>query len=410
MGIKLHSGRRKVFRKKKLLPRVLLGIVVSAAVIGLGFFGAKWVTEHPAPKPADISDQEPEAPSADSGIGETSEDVSRPATESTGDWRAFQLPVSALKKTGSLAETCEKAAKAGFNAVVFTLKDQEGSLAYASATEVAEKVNAVSASAISLEDLTEAFGVMRDAGLTPIPRLYAFRDNLAARALETARIAPAGNPTWVWYDNDPKAGGKAWLNPYADEAQYYLIRLAAELKKAGAGAVMFSGVQFPAHCDSADFGQSANTSMSRGEILSHFIEKAQKSLGSDCPVILTASCNGVLGNDTVTYGDNPLDLSADRVAPLLTAAELPEKIKLTESTITDVTADPAASMEAILNQMMLRTKVISAAKRPLLMPMLEAGDRSDQQIREAIAGCRKAGVTSYILCAADGRYNFDSLG
>ena len=51
MRMKLNRGKRDVFRKRSPIPRILGWTLTAVVIIGLGFFGAKWMTEHPVVAP-----------------------------------------------------------------------------------------------------------------------------------------------------------------------------------------------------------------------------------------------------------------------------------------------------------------------------------------------------------------------
>lgn len=384
MRQKLHRGRRSVFRKRSPLPRIIGGIVATVAVVALGFFGAKWVNEHPVTPPTDTSAPTVSAPTAsvptDTTAPTTPTTPTDPATADTV--RGFYLPFSAL--TGdNLTATLNAAKEAGFNAVLFDLKDAEGNLYYRFTSSTAVQVNSFTANALTETQLKNLFSTIRGAGLVPIPRLYAFQDNLGAKALADARISHKSNGGWVWYDGNPQSGGKAWLNPYADAAHSYVIGLVTELKAAGAAAVMLDGVQFPRQTSSASFGSSANTALKQDEVLALFTEKTRKALGEDCPLLLTCTAESALGTATQVYGGNPLTFGATMASPVLSyGADIQESVK----------------------KMILRTQVLE--KKPTVTPMLRTDDLAAAQVNDAIGGIVTGGTDSFILYAADGQYDF----
>ncbi len=406
MGMKLHRNRR-VFRQRHPLPRILAWTVGALAVVALGFFGAKYFTENPIQTDGDavISQTEvskPESVPADTPVS-TPE---KPTPTPTADGRGFYLPLSAVRNADSLKATLQQAADAGFSRVVFDLKDADGALYYRSETARAAQVNSFTADALSLSDLEALFTTIRDAGLTPTPRLFAFMDNAAARALPTARVMHQSDPNWVWYDANPSKGGRAWLNPYADEAQLYIIELAKELRDAGAGGILLDGVQFPAQTSSASFG---NVTLSHDEALTAFIAKARTMLGSGCPVTLSCTAAGALGSDTRIYGANPLTFTPNAVAPMLLTGSMPARITAGSETVDNTPDNQQATLRALVNQMTLRIKVMAADEQPALTPWIQAYDYSAAQIKSAIDGCIAGGANNFILYNPTGQYDFAAL-
>ena len=403
MRQKLHRGRRSVFRKRNPVPRIIGTVVLAVAVVAGGFFGAKWLSEHPVTEP--LGSEQPTV-SAPVSTPDTSAPTDTPAdaapeTSATADTvRGFYLPLSKVSDTALLAQ----AKAAGFNAVIFDLKDAEGKLYYRFTAEAAVKVNSFAADALTPDELVALFAAIREAGLVPIPRLYAFQDHLGAKTLAAARISHTDNSGWVWYDGNPQSGAKAWLNPYADAAHDYIIALATELKAAGAAAVMLDGVQFPRQTSSANFG-TANRDLKEDEVLALFIEKARTALG-DCPVMLACTAESALGTATQVYGGNPLTFGATMASPTLFPADLPAKIKVGENTIVN---DPAAlqqTVQTLVNQMVLRTKVLEEDKQPAVTPFLQVAGYTPEQVKQEIAGCVAGGAENYILYSPDGQYDF----
>ena len=74
---------------------------------------------------------------------------------------------------------------------------EDGTLYYRFTSNQAVQVNRYAGNALSAEDLAGLFAAIRQAGLQPIPRLYAFRDHAAAKMLTGARITLTGNSGWV---------------------------------------------------------------------------------------------------------------------------------------------------------------------------------------------------------------------
>ncbi len=417
MGQKLHRSRQTMFRKKHTWLRTISWIVAAVLIIGAGFFGAKLLDERPAvtePDSSAATDPDTSAPGAEPGEPENS-NPSEPTQPTdtkpqTADaLRAFYLPLSALRDTTTLTGSLEQAAQAGFNSVVFDLKDRDGLLYYRFTCPQAQQVNSYTDDAFSVEELQTLFSTIQAAGLQPIPRLYAFQDHAGAKVLSAARITVQGGGGVTWHDNKPANGGKAWLNPYADEAHSYIIQLAQELKEAGAAAILLEGVQFPYQTSSADYGNSSNTALSRDEVLALFIDKIKLAL-EDCPVILGCTAESALGTETQVYGNNPLTFAPSMAAPAILPGSLPQTIRIGETAITNTPEDLQQTVEALVNQMVLRTKVMATDSQPTLVPMLQAEGYTPAQINQEIAGCLAGGTEGYILYHPKGNYDFAALG
>lgn len=406
MRQKLHRGRRSVFRKRNPAPRIIGGILAAVAVVAIGFFGAKWMTEHPVTAPDDSSAPTVSAPDTSAPADVPADSTPTPPTADTV--RGFYLPFSAL--TGdSLTTTLATAKEAGFTAVLFDLKDAQGQLYYRFSCADAVQVNSFTPDALTADQLTALFSRIREAGLLPIPRLYAFQDDAGAKALASARITPKGNPGWVWYDGNPQNGAKAWLNPYSDEAHAYIGALALELQSAGAGAVMLEGVQFPRYTNSADFGTD-HTDLKPDEVLALFVQRIREQLneGKECPLLLGCSAESALalGTATQVYGGNPLTFAPTMASPLLLPSRLPATIKVGDTEVQNTPDTLQQTVQTLVNQMILRIKVLGQNQQPTLVPILQAAEYTPQQVQQEIAGCIAGGAENYILYHPNGQYDF----
>lgn len=387
MKRKLKRSRQSVFGRRGMPPalKTVLGIVVCIAVVAAGYFGAMLVSKGSLSQPDTSVDTSVDAPETPGSDGDTTRpDTPKPPANTpaiTDTIRAFYLPPSALS-SGDLASTFTAANQAGFNAVIFDLKDAEGNLYYHFTNAQAVKVNTFTADALTSDGLTALFSLMRDNGLQPIPRLYAFCDNLGAKALADARIMLASNHSWGWYDADPNNGGRRWLNPYSDAAQSYIQSLASELKDKGAAAVMLDGVQFPHQLKDAYLGEDAAT-VTKDAVLTAFINETRTLLGEDCLLLLACTGDSALGTNTQVYGGNPLTFGATVVSPLLTA-------KIEES----------------VEKMILRTQVLDS--KPVLAPMLSADSLTAKQVADAITAYVAGGADSFILYHSEGQYDFSA--
>ncbi len=403
MGYKLHRTRRTVFRRKRPGLQLLLSVLAAVVVIAAGFFAARWLDRPATERPADTS-VTTSTPSVNS---EPVVPPTAPQPTTVDTVKGFWLPHSALLDADSLAATLDKAANAGLNTLLFDLKDGDGNLYYHFGAPQAAQVNCFAADALTGDQLAAVLDTATKAGLQVIPRLYAFQDNAAARVLAGARIGHQSNPGWVWYDGKPGKGGKAWLNPYADEAHLYLIGLAEELKEAGVSGILLDGVQFPANTSSANFGSSSNTAMSKGDILTAFVDKLQTALGDNCPVLLASTGGAALGTDTGVYGGNPITFGADQAVPQIALSALPASVTIGESVISVSPDQPEASMEAVIHHMVLRLKV--AGDSTTLTPWLQTDGLSAAAIAAQLAGCKAGGTEAYILHSTEGDYDFTGL-
>ena len=343
MGQKLHHSRR--YRRRKTAIRPIIGWVVAAAVlIPASYFGARYLGN----RKSDVAATTPASQTTVTDAPVTT--TPAPTVEATA-LRGVTLPYAALRDTAALKLTCKAAADAGNTCAVVELKTETGALHYASETDLGKAVGAQTEDALTLAALTDAFAAMREAGLTPVARLFAFKDATAPKKLADAKITTTGHADWTWYDGDPQNGGKPWLNPYSDAAQTYIVSLAEELYTAGAGALLLDGVCFPTQTAQAQLAVGNNAALSKAEVLKQFITRVH-NLREDAPLLLCGSVNAFLGNNTAGFDGNPRDFGCTAIVPDLRLSALGKRLVIgdkkftpSDETLADITAAAVAGLK-----------------------------------------------------------------
>lgn len=344
MGQKLHHSRR--YSRRKTAIRPIIGWVVAAAVlIPASYFGARYLGN----RKSDVAATTPATQTTVTDAPVTT--TPAPTVEATA-LRGVTLPYTALRDTAALKLTCKAAADAGNTCAVVELKTETGALHYASETDLGKAVGAQTEDALTLAALTDAFAAMREAGLTPVVRLFAFKDATAPKKLADAKITTTGHADWTWYDGDPQNGGKPWLNPYSDAAQTYIVSLAEELYTAGAGALLLDGVCFPTQTAQAQLAVGNNAALSKAEVLKQFITRLH-NLREDAPLLLCGSVNAFLGNNTAGFDGNPRDFGCTAIVPDLRLSALGKRLVIgdkrftpSDETLADITAAAVAALKA----------------------------------------------------------------
>lgn len=344
MGQKLHHSRR--YSRRKTAIRPIIGWVVAAAVlIPASYFGARYLGN----RKSDVAATTPATQTTVTDAPVTT--TPAPTVEATA-LRGVTLPYTALRDTAALKLTCKAAADAGNTCAVVELKTETGALHYASETDLGKAVGAQTEGALTLAALTDAFAAMREAGLTPVARLFAFKDATAPKKLADAKITTTGHADWTWYDGDPQNGGKPWLNPYSDAAQTYIVSLAEELYTAGAGALLLDGVCFPTQTAQAQLAVGNNAALSKAEVLKQFITRVH-NLREDAPLLLCGSVNAFLGNNTAGFDGNPRDFGCTAIVPDLRLSALGKRLVIgdkkfipSDETLADITAAAVAALKA----------------------------------------------------------------
>lgn len=412
MRTKLKRGR-KMFQKRRNIGKIVgtvLTILLVPALVVAGYYAASYMMTA-GPSTSSDGSETPVETTAPSTAGTSAPaDIPEPDTPDTPvdtirGLRLIYLPVSALKELDAWNARLDAAIQAGYNGVLFDLKEQTGQMRYVSSTELAVAAQTAAADALTLDELKTAANRLREKGLTPVPRLHAFQDHLAAGRLATAKITVVGNSIASWYDNDPSNGGKRWLNPYSADARRFITELAAELKGAGFDLLMLDSVQFPYQTSSADFTTTEWASLSKGEMLALFAEEMNAAVGQN-GWILSMPGLAAIGDGTGPFGGNPVTFGAGAVAPVLTPSSFGAKLTVGTEKVVEPQAHPFETISLLLSQIQSRVGLME--KQPVVMPWIQAGGYNAAQIKEEVrAVTEMAGAdAAYILYDVNGQYTF----
>ncbi|MBQ8648277.1 MAG: hypothetical protein IJ484_09055 [Oscillospiraceae bacterium] len=299
----------------------LLGWVIGPAVINAGTStwyalknagGGDPVSE-PTATPAPTAEPDPTA---------TPEPTPIPVDED-GAWAWVTL--SSVRTPEQAAATAQSLVQQGARYVVLTLKDSQGYIYYNSALPAAAR--SIAASTV---DAAAVAQTMKDAGLVPVAALCAFQDPTSPYTDRSMGIHYE-NTEMFWLDAAAEAGGKPWLNPYAEPAIDFIEALVAETMDLGFEQVALSGVQFPdratARCGYGDTaGISQNEQLRRD--LAAFAAVAEEKGGT---LWLTLPLETAAQESPAVLGGPLSGLQAERILVELPAEQTEETAALLEA-------------------------------------------------------------------------------
>ena len=313
------SGAKKNFARTLVLWVVILGAVFGAGWLvakpGLDLASNLWyrykngelpVSSQAAASPAPAASAQPQ-PAAT----EEPQPTQTPAANGMGGWAMVAL---------SEADTPEKATalaaqlKAqGITCAVLPLKDDRGYLYYTSALPLAQK--SIAATTVDAAAIATAF---RNAGVTPVAGLCAFKDSIVPFADRTTAVK-YGNQDITWLDTAKELGGKAWLNPNSPVAQQYIADLIGEVKALGFDTVLLQNLQFPegTGLNLASYGTMAGT---KEQLLAQLGQQYQSIDGVSVWFEMPAAA--VRGEAAASYGASPATFGLQRVFVRLDDAAL----------------------------------------------------------------------------------------
>ncbi len=177
----------------------------------------------------------------------------------------FALNVKKCELVGAyVSSSCnvEKLAKLktkGINAVVINIKDDDGNI-LKDLNNGGEKV-------------AEVVRQLKERGIYVIGRIVAFRDK---KKVQERKYWAIRNKDGSVYQDKEKM---SWLNPYNEEVQKYLIRLAKQATKLGFDEVQYDYIRFCSYKSLNDTALASEFAQkSRTEILLEFLTKAAQKV------------------------------------------------------------------------------------------------------------------------------------
>jgi hypothetical protein len=248
----------------------------------------------------------------------------------------------------------------GGNAVVFDIKDSDGSVNIAFDHPLAGRQHAY------IHDLAKFTHFLHTQGMHAIARIAIFRDQ---RLVEThpelaVKSKRSGNP---WREN----GKLVWTDTSNPKVQQYNIDLAKYVADSGVDEIQFDYVRFPAEGDQADATfhfQTEHPAWHRSDVLADFLKHAYGELHPK-GVLLSLDVFGVMA------WQRPVDLShtgQDIVAMAKYCDVLSPMIYPSHFFGMDGYARPGDAPEHFIGESMERFKLITKDSGVVLRPWLQA--------------------------------------
>lgn len=410
-GFKIKRHNSKIYRRNRSTSHSPLGIAGMALLV-LCLFVVGWfvyppvydlVTGKIAESPQE-SVSEPAPPSISSEPEQEPEPEPPAAGPMSETIKAVYAPPAIVQDAAKLESLLTKASNAGYNALLFDVKDADGVVRYNTQNATAQKGKAVADVPFDLPKLVETLASYK---MQPIARLYAFKDHKTSRTVPELGVRYKGQEV-LWLDNSPDAGGRSWLNPYDINAQAYLIELAEECVQSGVKMVIADGVQFPQGIgmNLATYGNTAGKTWDA--TLGAFVEKLGTAVTQGGAAFATAvPVTALMNTEGLDYLGAPEayeNMLAVNVMPALlgTGEEIPGFTAPVMNPYSTVLGTLRAA-QTITQQPMIAfvqaytDKAVPAAKNKAYTP---------EDISAQIDALAEAKVASHILYNPDGSYQF----
>ena len=338
---KVKRYRRSFYSRGQQARRILGAVLALAALFAAGWLIGPAVIDFGTSTWYSLK----EGGGASSGASQpASEPQATPAPEPTpapalspedGGW-AF-VSISGLSSAEQAAATAQSLAAEGMRYAVVPCKYSQGYVYYQSGAAAAQS----SISATTFD--AAAVAALKDAGLTPVAAICAFRDPLAPYADRSLAVRYQ-DTDYFWLDAAADAGGKPWLNPYSDAAVGYITALIDEVRAMGFEQVWLTGVQFPttAGRDKANYGDTAGVSM--GQRLAQVLSAWQA--GGDCWVEYPLS-EVLAGSDSQLLGASCAELGVKNLAIRVDEAVTGEQQPLLDAAVAELKAGGVANIALV---------------------------------------------------------------
>jgi len=286
----------------------------------------------------------------------------------------------------------------GGNAVVFDIKDSDGSVNIAFDHPYVGKHN------VYIHDLPKYIRFLHSQGMHAIARIAMFRDErLVVTHPELAvKSHRTGQP---WREN----GKLVWTDPSQLKVQDYDIALAKFVAQSGADEIQFDYVRFPAEGDQKDASftfQTEHPKWQRSDVIADFLKRAYAEL-HPTGVLLSLDVFGVMA------WQRPVDLShtgQDIVAMAKHCDVLSPMIYPSHFFGMDGIEHPGDAPEHFIGESMDRFQLITKGSGVVLRPWLQAfGWRtktySPQYIKTQVETSKNKGGVGFLFWNANNDYS-----
>ena len=405
-----RQQKRKQGQKKAL---VTVAAVLVAAVAGWFLYEPvfQFVTEFHLP---DRESQE-EISQSSSGASDPEEPPSSQPPAVTADagnmpGNVAYLPTYLLGEKNGLEAALGTLKGQGIQGVVVELKSADGQVLYQSGLEIVQANVAQSPEAYDLASVTEA---IRNAGLTPVGRIWTFRDRTSPTTMYEAAVKYMDSNI-NWLDNAQASGGKPWLNPNSVQAQDYILELIQEAAGKGVEAVILDGMQFPEgySLDLATYGTAG--APDKSQILADFAARARQA-GEDasCQVWPVITLAASAGTNPIPYGDAPEKIleAAGRGIINVSPEQFGTGVATEDLTLSNPAMDPygtvKAGLEASMDILDLEEIQLGGMVQAYTSTTLPEGSNKAygaEEINAQIQALEEAGIDTVFYYSPSGAY------
>ncbi|MEG1973108.1 MAG: putative glycoside hydrolase, partial [Oscillospiraceae bacterium] len=225
---------------------------------------------------------------------------------------------------------------------------------------------------------------IKEKGLEPIAKLHAFRDDKCAKANNDMGVKYY-DTKYIWLDNAPESGGRAWLNPYNEKSRQYIAALCGELSKKGFSKIIVDSLQFPSGLGREKSGYG-NMYEGKSAVLKDCIKEisdAVKANGGMATFIFDV--NGIESDSEMLYGGDVIEFYENNVMLSTSLEKIDSAVTIASRFKGKSGKTPEIMLQAYNN---------------------DGGQPTQDDMQKAIEKLGKIDVTGYCLFNPQGIYQF----
>lgn len=286
----------------------------------------------------------------------------------------------------------------GGNAVVFDIKDSDGSI------NIPFEHPLAGGHHVTLRDLPKFTRFLHSQNMHAIARVAIFRDERLVVAHPELAVQSRKNAT-SWREN----GKLVWTDPSQPKVQEYNIALARKAAEAGADEIQFDYVRFPAEGDQKDasfYFQKEHPDWHRSDVIADFLKHAYAEL-HPTGVLLSLDVFGIMA------WQRPVDLAhtgQDIVRMAQYCDVLSPMIYPSHFFGMDGIARPGDAPEHFIGESMERFEKITQGSGVVIRPWLQAfawrtKTYSPKYIQAQVLTAKEKGGIGFLLWNANNNYS-----
>ena len=242
-------NRKKSKGKQALTVVLMIVIVLALAVIGYG--AGKPIVEYFSSRGGESSDSTPSwtPPATAEASGDASSEETQTDNSSVPDDKTSEpeqqlagmyiLPENKVFDAASLKQAVISAKNAGYDGVVVTAKDKEGSFLYSSEISGIKGAEPVKGTLTA----KEMCDIITAEGLVPAARFSTLLDRTSGGYVGGCYTLSDGSGKWL--DAAPSNGGKKWMDPFSEECRTFMGSISEELSAAGFKYIIAADTMYP---------------------------------------------------------------------------------------------------------------------------------------------------------------------